>query len=204
MKALKTGEELDISVRLSIPETTGRHVTYFRLRTKEGNIFGQRLWADVRVIESDAGWVGVGNGNMQTALAVPVETGFGNGSLPSATASVSTPLNQAPPASEAPKETEVAAARQQSTEYSYNGNELTPDAPAAEPVAPANPLDVWGRVWAKELEVLKAMGFTDTAVLLPLLQQHVSLPVSLSPELNGVPQAEGMQKIVAELLGRSL
>ena len=55
----------------------------------------------------------------------------------------------------------------------------------------------------RELEVLAAMGFTDAAVVLPLLQEHVGVPVSLCPELNGIPPAEGMQNVVGVLLSRS-
>jgi len=62
---------------------------------------------------------------------------------------------------------------------------------------------VWARVWAKELEVLGAMGFTDTAVLIPLLQEYVGVPVSLTPEANGELAVDKMQRLVATLLGRS-
>lgn len=59
---------------------------------------------------------------------------------------------------------------------------------------------VWTQVWAKELGLLADMGFRNTDVCLRLLQTHVSVPVSLCPELDGVPIALGMQRVVAILL----
>eukprot|EP00604_Paraphysomonas_vestita_P003093 CAMPEP_0174818428 /NCGR_PEP_ID=MMETSP1107-20130205/1094_1 /TAXON_ID=36770 /ORGANISM="Paraphysomonas vestita, Strain GFlagA" /LENGTH=653 /DNA_ID=CAMNT_0016030239 /DNA_START=274 /DNA_END=2235 /DNA_ORIENTATION=+ len=45
------GEEVDLSVSLTAPSASGRHVGYFRLQDNEGNWFGQRLWSDIRVNE---------------------------------------------------------------------------------------------------------------------------------------------------------
>jgi len=175
---LQAGEEVDIAVKLMVPETTGRHVTYFRLRTKEGNIFGQRLWADLRVIDSEPDWVGVTE-SIVTPPSAPVEDH--SPSLP-ANSSV---LEQTSPPVSAPPVPPVP----------------TVPLPAVTPVPTSQ--DVWKRVWAKELQVLADMGFTDSTTLIPLLQEHVGLPVSLCPELNGVPPAEGMQKLVATLLAKS-
>jgi hypothetical protein len=47
--------EADITLEMTAPDVTGRHVAYFRLLTSEGTSFGQRLWASVRVSEID-GW----------------------------------------------------------------------------------------------------------------------------------------------------
>jgi len=78
-------------------------------------------------------------------------------------------------------------------------------APAVAPhgLAPPAALMVWSPVWARELQVLADMGFTDVATLLPLLQEHVGLPVSLCPQLNDTPVAEGMQRVVMVLLGNA-
>ena len=62
---------------------------------------------------------------------------------------------------------------------------------------------MWTRVWARELDLLKDMGFSDSAQLLPVLQQHIGIPTSLCPERQGQPSAEGMQRVVAHLLGAS-
>jgi len=183
---LKPGEETDISVNLTIPEVTGRHVTYFRLRTKEGNIFGQRLWSDVRVIEPEGDWVGVG-------------VGIGsNEHQSSETTTTTNTTTTIPPVvvQESPSVSASATAAAATTGAQ--------SATATASVSPPNPAEVWSKVWAKELQVLRDMGFTDSAQLIPLLQEHVGLPVSLCPELNGTPPAEGMQKLVGALLGRSL
>lgn len=173
---LKPSEEADISVKLTIPDVTGRHVTYFRLRTKDNNIFGQRLWADVRVVESEPDWVGIGepSADVNTASAAKA-----NVLMPSALASTVSESQSAP----------------------VTNSDTQPT--TSQEISPPTPTEVWAKVWAKELQVLRDMGFTDTAALIPLLQEHVGIPVSLCPELNGVPPAEGMQKLVAALLGRS-
>lgn len=48
-----SGEEIDITVELFAPSATGRHVGYFRLEDPEGGLFGQRLWSDIRVTDTD-------------------------------------------------------------------------------------------------------------------------------------------------------
>ena len=45
--------------------------------------------------------------------------------------------------------------------------------------------DLWARIYEAELKVLAAMGFSDVEVLVPLLREHVGLPVSRNPELRG-------------------
>lgn len=47
------GGEIDITVQLIAPNSTGRYVGYFRLEDPLGNLFGQRLWCDIRVTEDD-------------------------------------------------------------------------------------------------------------------------------------------------------
>jgi hypothetical protein len=49
--SVHAGEEVDLSLTLTAPSASGRHVGYFRLQDSEGNWFGQRLWSDIRVIE---------------------------------------------------------------------------------------------------------------------------------------------------------
>lgn len=51
--AFTIGNECEITLQLTAPELTGRHVAYFRMRTSEGAYFGQRLWADIRVTEEE-------------------------------------------------------------------------------------------------------------------------------------------------------
>ena len=53
---LTAGQEGEITLQLIAPEATGRFISYFRLKTSDGTHFGQRLWADVRVVEAENGW----------------------------------------------------------------------------------------------------------------------------------------------------
>ena len=46
------GGEVVISVKLKTPPMTGRFVSYFRLAGPAGSFFGQRLWCDVRSVDS--------------------------------------------------------------------------------------------------------------------------------------------------------
>ncbi len=217
MGQLQPNEEVDVSVRLSIPETTGRHVTYFRLRTKEGNIFGQRLWADLRVTEPDADWVGVkdtsvllNNSNTHSfapSTTVPVTT--------TAAATAISAINVAPPTESSPAPINATApvfvtssvapvsVPTPTVAASVPVESLKQVLATTAPVAVNEVTDVWANVWSRELQILADMGFTDTAALIPLLQEHVGLPVSLCPQLNGVPPSEGMQKLVAVVLSRS-
>jgi len=65
-------------------------------------------------------------------------------------------------------------------------------------------LDQLAITWSRELSVLADMGFDDVSILIPLLNEHVGVPVSLSQESNGHPSAEGMQRVVIAMLGASL
>jgi Ca2+-binding EF-hand superfamily protein len=74
--------------------------------------------------------------------------------------------------------------------------------PVAAPVvvqqAPKKPLHV---LWRRELEILTDMGFTDVDANMPMLQQHLVTPVALSGDRNAAPSVDGMQRVVAGLLG---
>jgi next-to-BRCA1 protein 1 len=198
VQSLNPGEETNISVRLQIPEATGRHVTYFRLRTKEGNIFGQRLWVDLRVVEPELDWVGVTEplslSSQSESISTPTPATI---SKPVITESILESTNKSDTISVAPETLAPPTVVQASP--SASAPLMTPEPTNAIPSSN----EVWTRVWSKELQVLADMGFNDSAVLIPLLQEHVGLPVSLCPELQGVPPAEGMQKLVAILLSRS-
>ena len=67
------GQEGEITLQLTAPEATGRFVSYFRLKTADGGHFGQRFWADVRVVEEENGWHVV-NGVLAGAIKSTVGT----------------------------------------------------------------------------------------------------------------------------------
>eukprot|EP01038_Epipyxis_sp_PR26KG_P007895 gene7895-10715_t len=48
---LLAGKEGEIIVEMTSPSTPGRYISYFRMQTKEEKLFGQRLWADILVIQ---------------------------------------------------------------------------------------------------------------------------------------------------------
>jgi len=48
----KAGQEVDVSVALIAPDAEGRYTVYFRVSAPDGRLFGQRFWADVRVVPS--------------------------------------------------------------------------------------------------------------------------------------------------------
>jgi next-to-BRCA1 protein 1 len=119
------GLEGNISLDLLAPDTEGRYVEYFRFQSPSGQNFGQRLWADIRVVN---------------------------------------------PESCAPQVDKTASADEGKTEK-------TP--------------------WSHELDVLRSMGFTDSALIIPMLEEHVKTPASISETPNTV----GMQVVVGLLLG---
>jgi len=51
---LQPGEEGQLAVSLTVPDQTGRYVSYYRMQTAEGQNFGQRLWADIVVASPPA------------------------------------------------------------------------------------------------------------------------------------------------------
>lgn len=135
--SVNPGEEVDLSVTLTAPYASGRHVGYFRLQDSEGNWFGQRLWSDIRVNEvEDNLWHVVGE--------------------------------------------------EENEEQEVEETILT----EATPLAP--PSDA--QLWAKELDILAAMGFVDHDVLLPMLKTHLVTPA------EGSPNPEGMQTLILTLL----
>lgn len=100
--------------------------------------------------------------------------------------------------------------------FTFVDKVTTPPPAAAAPAAPS-PVDTerlfaeaaataervhLSLVWAKELQLLSDMGFTDKQELIPLLQQHIGTPASASTaaSVNPVRQVEGMQQVVAALL----
>ena len=190
MPALPSGEETDISLHLTAPNSTGRHVAYFKLQTPEGAYFGQRLWADVRIAEDENAnsWHVISASNNNS-----IAEAFAPSSLPAAAAEASDAIPAVAAVSVVASAPVVVA-----DESAFPGDE-EPRVSAALEEAHAE----WATVWEKELSVLRDMGFTDVAVLLPLLQEHCSQPVSMSPELNGIPPAAGMQDVLAVLLSRS-
>ncbi|KAG8752323.1 hypothetical protein FRC12_012030 [Ceratobasidium sp. 428] len=47
------GKEIDVEVEMKAPEEPGRYVSYWRLKTPEGEAFGARVWCDIVVAEME-------------------------------------------------------------------------------------------------------------------------------------------------------
>jgi len=189
----KVQEEVEISASLTAPQATGRHIAYFRLQTKDGVCFGQRLWADIRVVEDDAGWQLVNSGILipTTEPAAVIES-KPEGELDGPTIAAVPTVN-----AEAVAIDDVNLDLSASS-VSTAGNSTEELSSAADIAA-----NVWSRVWSAELEVLAMMGFTDVKAIIPILQEHVKIPVSLAADQKTIPDPEGMQRVVLQLLSQS-
>jgi len=223
LPVVPAGQETDIAIPLLAPDRTGRHVAYFRLQSSDGANFGQRLWADVRVAEDVArtlDWQVVSDELQANGDNNIVQPSDGEGLSVSRTESVSvnstvssmsqmsvgsvdinassdTPISPIPA---------VVGVRVGSTPSASAAATLTEVKPVEEVQAPATDMatTIWLRVYETELKVLRDMGFTDVNAIVPLLREHVGMPVSRNPELRGQPSAEGMQRVVVQLLGQSM
>jgi hypothetical protein len=215
-------EEIEISVQLTAPDRTGRHVSYFRLKAPNGSCFGHRLWADVMIINEDPDVSGSGTWDVIGAESAEESNSHSDSPTNSTTGAgadvkgfgVQGHVQGGEQGYEPVPSNDVESTHREADSVANGGASVPVEAcggaPAAhvmdgasESVTSPDPMSVWSRVWAKELQVLADMGFSDSAALIPLLQEHVGLPVSLCPELNGQPPAEGMQKVVAHLLNTS-
>jgi len=47
------GQEIDVEVEMKAPEEPGRYVSFWRLKTPEGQAFGARVWCDIVVAEME-------------------------------------------------------------------------------------------------------------------------------------------------------
>ena len=175
--AIKPNEEIDITVQLTAPVNIGRYVSYFRLRTSpNGQFFGQRFWIDIRVFddEDERVWVNLSN----------FESGAGGGS--DATAM---PITTGKPSFVADGDGGIVDCRfvsldQQAEALLHQGNEVFREEMS---------------MYKRELDTLADMGFCDSNVTIPLLQEHLPDPASM----NHQKHAEQMQIVVANLLNRS-
>jgi hypothetical protein len=233
IESLKAGMEGEITVQLTAPQSSGRHIAYFRLQTKDGANFGQRLWADIRVNEDEAGWQvlsGIHLSNqeqdLQSAVSESLESNHSNESTPSVTVTeteenvnvgitseqiqledipvVTVPVVNGSIALNAPfVEDVVDSTESQISQMTEQTNVSTV------PITthPTNTIDmanqIWARVYETEIKILRDMGFMDLGIIIPLLREYITVPVSQNSELNGQPNPENMQRLVMDLLGSS-
>ena len=206
--SLQAGCEADVTLQLCAPEGTGRHVAYFRMQTSDKVYFGQRLWADIRVVDDDQGWHLLG-GMLATSVPSPsenwtesegkqvkdLEAVGADVTIPSAQATASATASATattPPADSVPSADPVSSIPIAGPFGAFDGLE---DMGSSQSSVDA----VWTRVWAKELQMLTEMGFTDTPAAVRLLQRHLGIPASLSSADSHV-SPEGMQNVISSLL----
>lgn len=217
--SVSPGQEDDIAIELLAPDRTGRHVAYFRLQTADGVNFGHRLWADIRVVEDVArtlDWQVVSEDTqiVEERQEVSQSVEQVKPQLQSAQA----PSEAAPIAAvstvtlDTPVETPVVIQTTAPSVVGHRVDMASMNAAAVTVSAPSERQDesskdvawtIWLRVYETELKVLRDMGFSDASVIIPLLREHIKSPVSRNPEMQGQPSAEGMQRVVVQLLGQS-
>ncbi len=72
-------------------------------------------------------------------------------------------------------------------------------APAPTTSAEQNQAQSFRYMWKRELDILAEMGFTDLAVIAPLLHEHLHTPSLLTSPRDG-PSPDGMQRVIFALL----
>ena len=220
VEKVSAGGEAEIGVQLTAPEKTGRHTAYFRFQTASGSNFGQRLWADIRVIEEENDWAVVSgsglafehrlnfNNEEQDSLE---ETSTNTENLKIEEITVSDVMTST---STTGSSVEMGSSIVDSPFVPVDDDDLhllSASIPEETPVVQGSVnmsqvdtyLETWRPVWGKELEVLGEMGFTDARVLIPLFHEHIGVPVSLCDGLNGVPPPDRIQLVVAHMLSQS-
>jgi next-to-BRCA1 protein 1 len=199
--AVASGEEVELTVELRAPTATGRHVGYFRLQNPDGSYFGQRLWADIRVNESDmsvsmtmAPWEIIDASDKEESSnnekdSQSEESGDQQEEeLLETSGSVHQEITEAPQGDDVREEeseqhsTQTHAQIQQ--QQDFDADLLT---------------------WANELSVLAAMGFNDVDTLLPLLKEHIDVPSSQRQQDGNDRQGSesGLQAVVLALLSEA-
>jgi hypothetical protein len=201
LPVIKPEEEAEIALQLTAPELPGMYTAYYRAQTKEQQYFGQRLWASVVVAELESDWqvVTEDKNKVAPALAAAEAPVVASAPSPATAASVEESSTVLPPP--VPSSTAVEESKQQTEEEEQQPSVAHPEAM----VVQQTPQQIAGLrsailLWRRELEVLDAMGFSDPATCVPLLQQYLGSPLSLSADKNASPNVEGMQQVVATLL----
>jgi hypothetical protein len=199
-----SGEEVDVTVELCAPTSTGRHVGYFRLQNPEGGYFGQRLWSDIRVNEEDmsvsmtlAPWEMIDNSDESTKEEENKPSSQEEEQLDSRSSDiiVNTQLMNL----------DNETANQQEKERANQVDEVVAPKPLTPEEIKQLEFDQDVSNWANELNVLSAMGFSDLDKLLPLLKTHVKVPALLRDKNgNEDPGSEaGLQAVVLALLSEA-
>jgi len=215
------GHEITITAKLTAPSQEGRFVSYFRLQHGDSDSsFGQRLWCDVRVVESppdNGDYCTEADAAIPQAIAEAISSVMCDEANPHEALSkllrTWTMVNHADSSSYPP--TNNHPNPNPNTDSSSNASTATPPACTmpntvsedVEGVAVCDNTegheDDWRQLWSHEVTLLEAMGFGDAiGASLPLLQQYLQTPLSMKVSKDEQPtiDAEGFQKVVNDLL----
>jgi len=147
------GETVEIRLPFTLPNAPGRYTVHFRLATKEGVVFGPRLWLDLTVKAAEPAAAPVAPA---PAPAVVVEE-------------VKTEAKQQQPKEETTADAAVVAADAAAVAAAVPS---PAPAPVAAPVAPAERQSAVAGKWAMQLSLLSSMGFTDASLNAYMLERY--------------------------------
>lgn len=178
-------EEVDIGLLLTAPRANGLYTAYFRAQTKDGHHFGHRLWASIVVADSEPDW------QVLSTTAPSESVSASAPAAPKEEAGTSSVVDTA----------DVESVDEEGEDMLEASVHMTASKMSTDEDRQRQSLAL---LWRRELDILNDMGFHDLEIILPLLQTHLSAPVSLSADKNGTPRVEGMQQVVATLLTQAL
>jgi len=212
--AIDVGMEVDLTLQLTAPAQTGRHVSYFKLKTPDGNHFGQRLWADIRVIDDESSsWHCVSgvlqthdesNGKLETNDSVLSRTITEEDDSTQEKLVKINSLTQENDSNDKGIVTlspSILGEKVETDEFEDIANDITTINTTSmnNGVADDNALIILS-IWERELNLLREMGFNDRENIVPLLSEHCITPASVTGDN---PNADGLQRVIAHLLTQS-
>ncbi len=194
IESIPVGAETRVSITLRTPPVAGRYVSYFKLQAPDGTIFGQKLWADVRV-QVPAGGSSAPGAFTSPALLAPTKQ----------------PVESAndPPVAPVPTVKAVPLVVKLGNPTTEVGPVISvPEAPVSLVETSVSDVDEqWQQErvtleqeWKVELDALRAMGFHDTRQNISLLKVHVQRSYNRYPQLHGRPFNDALSTILDALL----
>lgn len=214
------GQEVPLTVQLVAPPVEGRFISYFRLQNLDTRVpFGQRLWCDFRVCantdssrsENCGAACGVSSEQLEElpeAIAAAISSVVSGEDAPHDALGKLLKTWQmvqhedARPASAMPAPgVSVPPSSEEATDPSAAPSNETLEAVAVDENAEGSE-DDWQTLWQNEVTLLVAMGFETFGDVLPLLQKHLIMPLSMKPTgpEHSAIDADGFHKVVNALL----
>lgn len=199
VESIPVGAETRVSVTLRTPSAAGRYVSYFKLQAPDGTIFGQKLWADVRVQIPAGGSAAPGAFTSPAFLTAPKQS-LGSASHP--------PAAPIPTVKAVPLVVKFGIPTAEAAPIIPAPIIPVPESPMPEVEASISDADEqWQRErvvleqeWKVELDALRAMGFHETRQNVGLLKAHVQRSYNRYPQLHGQPFNDALSTILDALL----